>query len=211
MRRRSRTGGEPAKRRRRKTATLKRHIGLKADSQRRELQEQLDLRTQELREALEQQMATADVLKVINRSSFDLQAVLDTLVEAAARLCHADRAGLRLQRDGFFHLVSSYGFTAEQREYMNKNPVPAKPGRGSMVGRLLMGAKVVQVEDTKADLEFTTASIVRYGFANVRTALGVPLLRGGKLIGFLILTRRVVKPFTEKQIEFLTAFAAGRR
>ena len=89
-----------------------------------------------------------------------------------------DRAGLRLQRDGFFHLVSSYGFTAEQREYMDKNPVPAKPGRGSMVGRLLMGAKVVQVEDTKADLEFTTASIVRYGFANVRTALGVPLLRG---------------------------------
>ena len=207
MRRRSRADGEPAKTRPRKTATLKRHIGLKADSQRRELQEQLDLRTQELREALEQQTATADVLKVISRSTFDLQAVLDTLVEAAARLCHADRAGLRLQRDGFFHLVSSYGFTAEQRDYMDKNPVPAKPGRGSMGGRLLMGAKVVQVEDTKADLEFTTASIVRYGFANVRTALGVPLLRGGKLIGFLILTRRVVEPFTEKQIELLTAFA----
>ena len=90
---------------------------------------------------------------------------------------------------------------------MGKNPVPAKPGRGSMVGRLLMGAKVVQVEDTKADLEFSTASIVRYGFANVRTALGVPLLRGDKWIGFLILTRRVVEPFTDKQIEFLTAFA----
>jgi adenylate cyclase len=70
-----------------------------------------------------------------------------------------------------------------------------------------MGARVVQVEDTKADLEFTTASIVRYGFANVRTALGVPLLRGGKVIGFLILTRRVVEPFTDKQIELLTAFA----
>jgi class 3 adenylate cyclase/putative methionine-R-sulfoxide reductase with GAF domain len=207
MRRRSRAGGEPPKTRRRKTATLKRHIGPEADCQRQDLQEQLDVRTQELREALEQQMATADVLKVINRSTFDLQAVLDTLVEAAARLCHADRAGLRLQRDGFFHLVSSYGFTAEQREYMNKKPVPAKPGRGSMVGRLLMGAKVVQVKDTKADLEFTTASIVRYGFANVRTALGVPLLRGGKLIGFLILTRRVVEPFTDKQIECLTAFA----
>jgi class 3 adenylate cyclase len=207
MRRRSRAGGEPAKTRRRKTATLKRHIVLKADSQCRELQEQLALRTQELREALEQQTATADVLKVISRSTFDLQAVLDTLVEAAARLCHADRAGLRLQRDGFFHLVSSYGFTAEQRDYMDKNPVPAKPGRGSMVGRLLMGARVVQVEDTKADLEFTTASIVRYGFANVRTALGVPLLRGGKVIGFIILTRRVVEPFTDKQIELLTAFA----
>jgi two-component system, NtrC family, sensor kinase len=207
MRRRSRAGGEPARTRRRKTATLKRHIGLKADSQRRGLQEQLDLRTQELRESLQQQAATADVLKVISGSTFDLQAVLDTLVEAAARLCHADRAGLRLQRAGFFHLVSSYGFTAEQRSYMDKNPVPAKPGRGSMVGRLLMGAKVVQVEDTKADLEFTTASIVRYGFANVRTALGVPLLRGGKLIGFLILTRRVVEPFTDKQIELLTAFA----
>ena len=161
----------------------------------------------ELRQSLEQQTATADVLKVISRSTFDLQAVLDTLVEAAGRLCHADRAGLRLQRDGFYHLVASYGFTAEQRDYMDKNPVPAEPGRGSMVGRVLMEAKVVQVEDSKADPEFTTASIVRYGFANVRTALGVPLLRGDKLIGLLVLTRRVVEPFTDKQIELLTAFA----
>jgi signal transduction histidine kinase len=161
----------------------------------------------ELRQSLEQQTATADVLKVISRSTFDLQAVLDTLVEAAGRLCHADRSGLRLQRDGFYHFVASYGLTAEQRAHMDKNPVPAEPGRGSMIGRVLMEAKVVQVEDAKADPEFTTASIVRYGFANVRTALGVPLLRGGKVIGLLVLTRRVVEPFTHKQIELLTAFA----
>jgi class 3 adenylate cyclase len=205
---RTRTGGGPAKGRERATVQKRRkapkRVRVSSDAS---LQQCVELLTRERNDALEQQTATADVLKVISRSTFDLQAVLDTLIEAAGRLCHADRAGVRLQQDGFYHLVASYGFTAEQRDYMNKNPVPAIPGRSSMVGRVLMEEKVIQVEDTKADPEFTTASIVRYGFANVRTALGVPLLRGGTLIGLLVLTRRVIEPFTNKQIELLTAFA----
>ena len=205
---RTRTGGGPAKGRRRATVQKRRKAPKRVRvSSAASLQQRVELLTRERNDALEQQTATADVLKVISRSTFDLQAVLDTLVEAAGRLCRADRAGMRLQRDGFYHLVASYGFTAEQRDYMNKNPVPAKPGRGSMVGRILMEEKVIQVEDTEADPEFTTASIVRYGFANVRTALGVPLLRGGKLIGLLVLTRRVIEPFTNKQIELLTPIA----
>ena len=89
--------------------------------------------TRELQEAREQQTATSEVLKVISRSAFDLQAVFDTLVKSVARLCRADRASIRLARDGFFHHVASFGYTPEQDQYMNEHPVPAaKPDRGSI-------------------------------------------------------------------------------
>ena len=107
--------------------------------------------TRERDEAQEQQTATSEVLRVISRSAFDLQAVFDTLVESAARLCRADRASIRLAKDGFFHHVASYGYTPEQHQYMNEHPVPARPDRGSIVGRVLSAGKAVQIEDTKAD------------------------------------------------------------
>ena len=169
--------------------------------------EEFDRVNHELAEAREREAATGEVLKVISRSAFDLQAVFDTLVESVARLCRADRASIRLVRDGFFHHVASYGYTPEQDQYMNEHPVPAaKPDRGSIVGRVLSAGKAVQIEDTKADPEFKITNVP--GFENVHTTFGVPLLREGKPIGVLVLMRGFVEMFTNKQIELAETFAA---
>jgi signal transduction histidine kinase len=160
-------------------------------------------RTRELTESLQQQTATADMLKVIGRSTFDLQAVLDTLTESAARLCRADRAAIRLSKDGAYHHVASYGFTPEQKEYMKEHAL--RPDRGSVTGRVVLQGNAVHVVDTKADAEIRLT--VGSGFANVRTVLGVPMLREGTPTGVLILTRSTVEPFTDKQIELVTTFA----
>src|SRR5262245_1242342 len=157
----------------------------------------------ELRESLQQQTATADVLKVISRSTFDLQAVLDTLTESAANLCRADRAAIRLAKDGAYHHVASYGFTPEQKEYMKEHAL--KPDRGSVAGRVVLEGQAVHIVDSKADPEMKLT--VGSGFANVRTVLGVPMLREGNPTGVLVLTRSTVEPFTEKQIELVTTFA----
>src|SRR5262250_279267 len=159
--------------------------------------------TRELTESLQQQTATADMLKAIGRSTFDLQAVLDTLTESAARLCRADRAAIRLAKDGAYHHVASYGFSPEQKEYMKEHAL--RPDRGSVTGRVVLQGKAVHIVDTKADAEIRLT--VGSGFANVRTVLGVPMLREGAPTGVLILTRSTVEPFTDKQIELVTTFA----
>src|SRR5262245_20058383 len=157
----------------------------------------------ELRESPQQQTATADVLKVISRLTFDLQTVLDTLVESAANLCRANRAAIRLAKDGAYHHVASYGSTPEQKEYMKEHAI--KPDRSSIAGRVVLEGKAVHVADIKADPEMKLT--VGSGFANVRTVLGVPMLREGTPTGVLVLTRSTVEPFTEKQIELVTTFA----
>jgi GAF domain len=125
-----------------------------------------------------------------------VQAVLDTLNESAANLCRADRATIRLAKDGAYHHVASYGFTPEQMEYMKEHAI--KPDRTSVAGRVVLEGKAVHVVDTKADPEMRLT--VGSGFANVRTVLGVPLLREGPPNGVLILTRPEVVAFTDKQI-----------
>ena len=209
MKRRDKAGGKPVKTQRLKT--LKRRNAPKTARRRSSLAAGKGTNAarlaRELQETHEQQTATSEVLKVISRSAFDLQAVFDTLIESVARLCRADRASIRLARDGFFHHVASYGYSLEQDQYMNEHPVPAaKPDRGSIVGRVLSASKAVQIEDTKADPEFKITNVP--GFENVHTTFGVPLLREAKPIGVLVLMRSFVEAFTDKQIELAETFAA---
>jgi signal transduction histidine kinase len=156
----------------------------------------------ELRESLQQQTATADVLKVISRSTFDLKAVLNTLVESAARLCEADQAVIGRPKGATYYFEASYGVSPEFAEFVANNP--AQIDGSSVSGRVLFERRIVHVPDVLADPDYTYGVRTIGGF---RTLLGVPMLREGAPIGVITLARNSVRPFTDRQIELVVTFA----
>jgi GAF domain-containing protein len=157
----------------------------------------------ELRESLQQQTATADVLKVISRSTFDLKAVLNTLVESAARLCEADMAAIPRLIGSDLHHFASYGYTPDFQEFLEQHPIV--PGRGTATGRAALEGRTVHIPDALADPEYTWVEGQK--ISGYRTLLAVPLMRDGTPIGVLSMARSTPRPFSDKQIELVSTFA----
>ncbi|MBR0696160.1 GAF domain-containing protein [Bradyrhizobium lablabi] len=168
-----------------------------------QLFDQVQARTRDLTESLQQQTATADVLKVISRSSVDLDTVLDTLAETVTRLCRADQAYVFRRQDDVYQMVAARGLSAEAKKFIRANPPAAD--RSSMTGRVVSERRAVHIPDVLDDPGYTYREAQR--IAGFRTGLGIPLLREETLIGILTVSRTRVEPFTDKEIELATTFA----
>ena len=159
----------------------------------------------ETQEALARQTATADVLKVISRSAFDLDAVLGTLVESAARLCEAERGILFLRKGNECHVANVYGFSPELEAFARAHPIPIDGA--STTARAAASGIAVQTVDLLADPALNEVARQYQKLGGHRTNLGVPLKRNGEIIGVFTLTRQIVRAFTDKQIELVQTFA----
>jgi two-component system, NtrC family, sensor kinase len=168
-----------------------------------DLRAQLNLRTRERDGALEQQAATADVLKIISRSAFDLQSVLDALLASACRLCKANIGTIRYADGNNYRLAATYGCKPEWIEHFSR--YSTKPDRSSIFGQTIIGGHTVHMPDVLADPDYKRpAAIKLMGF---RAALGVPLVREGRTFGVITLLRFAVGSFEPKQIEIVETFA----
>jgi PAS domain S-box-containing protein len=160
-------------------------------------------RTADLARSVDELTATGDVLKIISRSSTDLETVLDTLVETVARLCRADTAHMVRRRDDKYHAVASSGFSEEEWEFFRTHP--ASFDRGTVTGRVALERRAVHIPDVLQDPEYTYKEGQK--LVGFRTALGIPLLRGDELIGIILVSRTRAEPFTDKEIALATTFA----
>jgi len=203
MRRRSRASSKLAKARSRKAKTLKavRHSSSASASGQ---ETEVARLTRELKEAREHQAATADVLKIVSHSTFDLGVVLGTLVELAARLCEADIGLIRRREGDTYPVAVTFGVTPQQREHLES--YPTKPDRGSAFGRAILKGHTVHIPDVLADPEFDRPQLQSIG--RFRAVLAVPLMREGIPIGVLGLVRSEPRPFTNEQITLVRNFAA---
>jgi PAS domain S-box-containing protein len=206
MRGRSGASGGPAKAQRRKTGARARRIAAKAvhpgNSSAAPEETRVARLTRERDEALQQQRAAADVLKVISRSSIHLEQVLDMLVETVARLCRADHALMFRRRDAVYRLVAARGLSPEAKEFFLAHPFA--PGQGTLAGRVALERQVIHLTDVLRDPEYTHSAPKVSG---ARTSLGIPLLRDDTLIGVFVAARTRVHPFTTDEIKLATTFA----
>jgi GAF domain-containing protein len=207
MRRRSTAGGEPVKTRRRKAMALK-HSGAPKAVRRRSSsaagqEAEVARLARELNEALEQQRATSEVLGAISRSKFELQPILQSVVNAAARLCRADGAVIFRLEGGVHRFAAGYSLDPAYLEIERRTAIP--PGPGTVVGRAAMSRQVARIDDAWTDLFYEKKEDAKIGGA--RSMIGVPLMRDGAPIGVIGLARTRVDPFAEREIELVTTFA----
>jgi GAF domain-containing protein len=196
------TGVKQEKKRRRSTKRVARKAAVARHTAAGRKTQAADL-ARELKESHEQQAATSDVLKVISRSTFDLQTVLATAVRSAGRLCHAENVQIFLADGDVYRLAADNGFSPEYQDYMRHHPI--KPGRNTLVARTALEAAIVHIPDALADPEYDFHQGRRLG--GYRTMLGVPLVRDGRCLGVMALTRSAVRPFTDRQIALVGNFA----
>src|SRR6202008_532750 len=163
---------------------------------------ELQARTRDLEESLEYQTATSEVLNVISRSTADVQPVLDTVIETAVRLCGADNANIAIREGEAYRYVSAFATDAEFWAGLRQRTVV--PGRDTVAGRVALEGRVVHIADIRTEPDHAVPEAVAAG---VRTALGVPLLRDGEVLGTIGLGRNRVQPYTERQIELVRTFA----